>query len=360
MSKILIIEDDVDLCQTTSDFLEKEGYSSLQSHDGLNGIKIAMEEMPDLILCDIALPQLDGYQVYKTLQQDSSTEPIPFIFLTAKTEKEDIRAGMNLGADDYITKPFDFDELLTAIQTRLAKYQKRIDQTYENFHGLLNNTMVGVFITQNDRLVFSNPKFAEICGYQKQELDDMNFKDLIHPEDRDDFDSAVRKCERGIHKRFHKKFRLLSKDNQYIEVESSGGITMLNNEKAILGMVGLSDPNIDRSGEFYSQEDLIRTVNMILQNREAVSDGAAQKLIDEFGKQTNDGEYRNKEGLTKREIEVLQHICRGMTNKEIADNLHVSIKTVDSHRTNLLEKTGSRNTADLVIYAIRNKAVNLD
>ena len=141
MSKILIIEDDVDLCQTTSDFLEKEGYSSLQSHDGLNGIKIAMEEMPDLILCDIALPQLDGYQVYKTLQQDSSTEPIPFIFLTAKTEKEDIRAGMNLGADDYITKPFDFDELLTAIQTRLAKYQKRIDQTYENFQGLLNNTI---------------------------------------------------------------------------------------------------------------------------------------------------------------------------------------------------------------------------
>lgn len=359
MSKILIIEDDTGLCQTTSDFLDREGYSSLQAHDGLNGIKVAMEEMPDLILCDIALPQLDGYQVYKTLQQNSSTEPIPFIFLTAKTEKEDIRAGMNLGADDYITKPFDFDELLTAIQTRLAKYQKRINQNYENFHGLLNNTMVGVFITQNGRIVFSNPKFAEILGYQKQELDDTDFKGFIHPEDRDDFDSAVRKCERGIHKRFHQKFRLLKKDNQYIEVESSGGITMLNNEKAILGMVGISDPGFDFSGEFYSHEDLNRTVNMILQNKETIPDGAAQKLIDEFGNQPKEQEFRNKDSLTKREIEVLQYICRGMTNKEIADNLHVSIKTVDSHRTNLLEKTGSGNTADLVIYAIRNNAVNL-
>lgn len=360
MSKILIIEDDVDLCQTTSDFLKKEGYNSIQAHDGLNGIKKAMEEMPELILCDIAMPQLNGYQVYKTLQQNSSTESIPFIFLTAKTEKEDIRAGMNLGADDYITKPFDFDELLTAIQTRLAKYQKRINQTYENFQGLLNNNMVGVFICQDDRIVFSNPKFAEIAGYQKQELEDTNFKDLIHPEDQDHFDSAVRKCERGIHKRFHQKFRLLKKDNQYIEVESSGGITMLNNEKAILGMVGLSDPDFDHSGEFYSQEDLNKTVNMIIQKKEAIPDDAAQKLIEEFGETQKKQEFKNEEELTKREIEVLQHICRGMTNQQIADTLNVSIKTIDSHRTNLLEKTGSRNTADLVIYAIRNNAVNLD
>jgi len=360
MSKILIIEDDVELCQTTSDFLKKEGYNNIQAHDGLNGIKKAMEEMPELILCDIAMPQLNGYQVYKTLQQNSSTEPIPFIFLTAKTEKEDMRAGMNLGADDYITKPFDFDELLTAIQTRLAKYQKRINQTYENFQGLLNNNMVGVFICQDEQIVFSNPKFAEIVGYQKQELEDTNLKDLIHPEDQDNFDSAVRKCERGIHKRFHQKFRLLKKDNQYIEVESSGGISMLNNEKAVLGIVGISDPGFDYSGEFYAQEDLNKTVNMIIQRKEAIPDDAAQKLINEFGKEKKHKEFKNEEDLTKREIEVLQHICHGMTNQQIADTLHLSIKTVDSHRTNLLEKTGSRNTADLVIYAIRNNAVNLD
>ena len=360
MSKILIIEDDTDLSDITSEFLKKEGYNSIQAYNGLNGIKMAMEEMPDLILCDIALPQLDGYQVYRTLQQNSDTEPIPFIFLTAKTEKDDIRAGMNLGADDYITKPFDFDELLTAIQTRLAKYQKRINQTYENFQGLLNNTMVGVFICQEGRIVFSNPKFADIVGYQKQELEDINFKDLIHPEDQDNFDTAVRKCERGIHKRFHQKFRLLKKDNQYTEVESSGGITMLNNEKAVLGMVGISDSGFDHSGEFYSQEDLNKTVNMIIQKKEAIPDDAAQKLIEEFGKQQNHQEFKNEQGLTKREIEVLQHICRGMTNQQIADTLHLSIKTIDSHRTNLLEKTGSRNTADLVIYAIRNNAITLE
>ncbi|MCF8334959.1 MAG: response regulator [Bacteroidales bacterium] len=360
MKTILIIEDDTMLLQTTSDFLEKEGYKALQAEDGLTGIKKAMDEIPDLILCDIAVPQLDGYQIYNTLQQNPSTEPLPFIFLTAKTEKEDIRAGMNLGADDYITKPFDFDELLTAIQTRLAKYQKLLDKTHENFHGLLNNSMIGIFISQNDRIVFSNPKFAEICGYQKQELDHIFLQDLIHPEDKEDFYSALRKCERGVQKRFHQKFRLLKKNNQYIEVESSGGITTLNNEKAVLGMVGLSDPGFDYSGELYPLEDLNKTINGIIQNKETIPDEMAQKLASEFDKETKEQEFKNEEGLTKREIEVLQYICRGMTNQEIADHMYVSVKTVDSHRTSLLEKTGSKNTADLVIYAVKNNAIELD
>ena len=275
MKTILIIEDDAMLLETTSDFLEKEGYQTLQAEDGLSGIKKTMDETPDMILCDIALPQLDGYQVYKTLRQNPSTEHIPFIFLTAKTEKEDIRAGMNLGADDYITKPFDFDQLLTAIQTRLAKYQKLLNKVYEDYYGLLNNSMIGVFIYQDGQIVFSNPKFAEIGGYQRQELDHTSAGELIHPDDQEHFFESVRKCERGIQKRFHVKFRLLKKDGQYLEVESSGGITNLSNEQAILGMIGVSNPGIDQPGEFYRLEDLNQTVNMIIQNKEAMPDDTA-------------------------------------------------------------------------------------
>ena len=358
MKTILIIEDDDTLLKTTSDFLEKEGYQTLQAEDGLTGIKKTITETPDLILCDIALPQLDGYQVYKTLRQNFSTEQIPFIFLTAKTENEDIRAGMNLGADDYITKPFDFDQLLTAIQTRLAKYQKLLDKAYEDFYGLLNNSMIGVFIYQDGKIVFSNPKFAEMGGYRKQELDRISAGDLIHPDDLEHFYESVRKCERGIKKRFHVKFRLRKKDSQYIEVESSGGITTLSNERAILGMIGVSNPGVDQPGEFYRVDDLNQTVNMIIRNKETIPDDAAQKLVGVFGKKTGEQNFSNEEGLTKREIEVLKNICRGMTNQKIADHMHLSVKTVDSHRTNLLDKTGSKNTADLVIYAVKNNVID--
>jgi PAS domain S-box-containing protein len=360
MKKILIVEDDSMLRETTSEFLEGEGYQLIQAENGLNGIKKAMEEIPDLILCDIALPQLDGYQVYKTLQQNPSTELVPFIFLTAKTEKEDIRAGMHLGADDYITKPFDFDELLTAIQTRLDKYQKIINKTHENFYALLNNPLVGIYICREEKLVFHNSKFAEMLGYQKGQLQNTSFKALIHPDDYEYFHSSVNKCKRGVQKKFYQKVRLLTKDQQYKEVECSGGLTTLNNEPAVLGMVGMSDPGIDHSDEFNHLENLSKSIEHVIQKKDMIPEGQVKKLIETFDHGSDDHEFENREGLTRREIEVLKNICRGMTNQEIAEHMYLSYKTIDSHRTHLLDKTGSRNTADLVIYAVKNNLVDLD
>ena len=360
MKKILIIEDDGMLRQTTSEFLDTEGYQPIQAENGLNGIKKAMEEIPDLILCDIALPKLDGYQVYKTLQQNPSTELVPFIFLTAKTEKEDIRAGMHMGADDYITKPFDFDELLTAIQTRLDKYQKIIDKTYENFYALLNNPLVGIYIYRDERLVFHNSKFADILGYQGNQLQNAFFKALIHPDDYEKFHSSVNKCKRGIQKRFYQKIRLLTKAQQYKEVECSGGLTALNNEQAVLGMIGKSDTGVDHTSEFNHLENLSKSIEQIIQKKDRIPEGQVKKLVETFYHGSDGHEFENREGLTQREIEVLQNICKGMTNQEIAERMYLSYKTIDSHRTHLLEKTGSRNTADLVIYAVKHHLVDLE
>ncbi|WP_299111296.1 response regulator [uncultured Winogradskyella sp.] len=122
MKKVLIIEDNEIVRENTADILELAGYSTATAENGKVGVKKAKELLPDVIVCDIMMPELDGYEVLQDLNQNTNTARIPFIFLTAKTEKIDMRKGMNLGADDYLTKPFSEKELLEAIDCRLRKH----------------------------------------------------------------------------------------------------------------------------------------------------------------------------------------------------------------------------------------------
>lgn len=120
--KILVIEDEHAIRLNILDILEMEGFESIGADDGREGVAMAKKHLPDLILCDILMPKLNGYGVLAELRSDPRTSTIPFIFLTAKTTPEDFREGMKLGADDYLTKPFEFDELIAAVNTRLEKH----------------------------------------------------------------------------------------------------------------------------------------------------------------------------------------------------------------------------------------------
>jgi two-component system alkaline phosphatase synthesis response regulator PhoP len=123
MVKILVIEDEMEIRANLIDLLEAEGYDVIGADNGLTGILGAFEHSPDLVLCDVMMPELDGYEVLAALRQEPETALIPFIFLTAMADKLDVRQGMNLGADDYLTKPFSRSELLSAIATRLEKQE---------------------------------------------------------------------------------------------------------------------------------------------------------------------------------------------------------------------------------------------
>ncbi|MEH2246229.1 EAL domain-containing response regulator [Nostoc sp.] len=122
MPIILIIEDEEAVRENILDLLEAEDFETLAAANGRIGVHLAISEVPDLILCDMMMPEIDGYGVLTALRQDPSTATIPFIFLTAKSAKSDFRQGMDMGADDYITKPFTRAELLSAIMNRLEKH----------------------------------------------------------------------------------------------------------------------------------------------------------------------------------------------------------------------------------------------
>src|SRR5580765_4395228 len=121
MRSLLIIDDHDDIRENIAEILTLAGYKTFTAANGKRGVEAAIRERPDLIVCDIMMPELDGYGVLHLLKKNPDTESIPFIFLTAKTERSDFRKGMEMGADDYITKPFDDIELLNAVEIRLKK-----------------------------------------------------------------------------------------------------------------------------------------------------------------------------------------------------------------------------------------------
>lgn len=119
--RILVIEDEKNVLEDLKILMEEEGYTVFAESTGKEGISTAREQLPDLIICDIMMREVNGYDVLKAMSKDEKTKSIPFVFLTAKVERQDIRLGMELGADDYLLKPYKADELLNAVEARIKR-----------------------------------------------------------------------------------------------------------------------------------------------------------------------------------------------------------------------------------------------
>ncbi|MGE5399040.1 MAG: response regulator [Ignavibacteriales bacterium] len=143
MKNILVIEDEPSVRSNLKELLDKAGFNAVVAEDGWTGIRLAEKHLPDLILCDIMMPEIDGYFVLQELNKKPATAGIPFIFLTAKSEMSDMRSGMDLGADDYLTKPFRAGELLRAIGNRLNKIDMIIQSREQSGPKVQNYVMVG-------------------------------------------------------------------------------------------------------------------------------------------------------------------------------------------------------------------------
>jgi DNA-binding NarL/FixJ family response regulator len=131
MARILVIEDEPEMRRNLLTILRLEKFDVTGAENGRVGVELVRKQKPDLILCDVMMPELDGYGVLQQLREDPATVTTPFIFLTAKGEKPDVRAGMNLGADDYLTKPVGKADLLSAIAARLRRQEQQAQQEFK-------------------------------------------------------------------------------------------------------------------------------------------------------------------------------------------------------------------------------------
>jgi two-component system, sensor histidine kinase and response regulator len=180
VKKILLIDDNESLREVITEALQLEGFDVTETGSGQHGFYFAKKQNPDIILCDIMMPELDGYQVYELLKDDPATSLIPFIFLTALAEKDDLRKGMNLGADDYITKPISLSELLKAIHVRIEK-SGRINLEIEKKTNELRERIIHVlpheFLTPlNAILGFASLITDQSESHSKYEIKDMVLK----------------------------------------------------------------------------------------------------------------------------------------------------------------------------------------
>lgn len=313
MKKVLLIESDINILNQTRDFLKDNNLDVITASEGASGIQKALEFLPDIILCNAETSTLSGYEIFNTLLQINSTAIIPFVFTMYKASVEDVRAAMNLGADDYIEKPFVQDDLLNLIQTRLDKQDKIIGVADEKFNTLMEYSADGVLIIQDGKLSYVNNKFCELVTYSKRELLGMNLVNIIY---KDDIHSVVDKIGRmlkGIHKEIYTEFRMIGGNQDVTQFTISGCVINVKGKKSIIGSVKKK----------------------------------AELAIDAFIP------LKCKISITQRENEVLQLICKGSSNNEIAKELEISERTVEGHRANLLNKSDCKNTASLAIFAVK-------
>jgi PAS domain S-box-containing protein len=321
MKKILVIEDDLLILESTVHSLKKEGFEVYSAVNGVAGIQLAIEIVPDLIISDVSMPKKDGYEVCKTIQQIPSLCNIPFIFLTAKSQKDDVRQGMQLGADDYLTKPFQVSELLKIIKIRLEKHERYTKQNDEQFYALIDNPMVGVYVYDDDKFTYSNSKLTEILGYSKEELSLMSFEDLVFGEENDESLEKIHRCIKGIQNSFYAEIKIFKKDQSSTVIQVYGAIVKIKGKECLRG--NILEIKLGKSIELPKGNDADRSK------------------------------------FSQREVEVLQLICQGLSTSEISEKLFLSKHTIDTHRANLIAKTGCKNTPDLVMYAVRNGLVEL-
>lgn len=216
--KILIVEDEYQIRQDLELILNLNNYDTFSAENGFKALEILNKTTPDLIICDVMMPQMNGFELLEKIQHDNKFANIPFLFLTAKTDKKDFRHGMNLGADDYIIKPFNLDELLKAIELRLtkkSKIKKMIDDTFEDLRLSIKYSLPHEIRNPINVIL----GFSELL---KTNFDSINKNDAIEMLDNI-YTSGLR-----LHKLFE-RYILLSKLNMI--KKSQDDLKMLKNQK---------------------------------------------------------------------------------------------------------------------------------
>ncbi|HKJ43773.1 MAG TPA: response regulator [Sunxiuqinia sp.] len=359
--KILIIEDDLALAKTLRNVLKTENYEADIAGSGAEGIQKAYEYAPDLILCDITMSPIDGYQVYNILKDSSLTNRIPFIFITGKSDLHDIRFGLELGVDDYIVKPFENDELLKSVKVRLDKYEKLVNIGKNDYKALVELSPNGIFVFDGETIYEANRAFYEMTGLSEGEITKVTFEDLITSQKYKNIEQKVLKCANGLLDTFNEEIKIKNKSGDPTKCVLH--VTQSQKHNGFTLLIGLLAPLKHASGAMPLEYE--KLVDILEDEKINISGTLENRLHKVFETQKNGVLKHNQQTdvittvFSKREQEVLNLSCKGLPIKIIADQLCISDRTVEKHRASLMEKTGAKNIVEVIIYALKNDLVEL-
>ncbi len=235
MEQILFIDPDKNILQETGDFLQSNGYVVIGTGEGASGVEKALKNLPDIILCNTDLPDMNGYEVFKALQQNKSTATIPFVFLMNKASIKDIRKAMKMGADDCLVKPWSFEELSEVIKTRIDKKQRIINDRSKKVHRqeqylrtILQTTKDGFWIVNHKgKIIDVNKTYCQMTGFTRDEVLEMTIRDMDAIETDQEAMDRMARVKKNVSEIF--ETRLWRKDKTVFDAEIS--VTYLNIKK---------------------------------------------------------------------------------------------------------------------------------
>lgn len=344
-SRILLIEDDTNLARTIRNVLLLEDFEVCVADSGASGIQKTFEYNPDLILCDINMYPIDGYQVINVLKENRLTDCIPFIFITGKSELQDIRAGMDLGADDYFVKPFNNQSLVKSIRGKLSKYRKIEALGRKEFEALCRISPDGIFLLDGQKILDANPTFLRMVGISENGMKSVQFRDLLNQESYAAVEEQIDQCSSGRLDFFRENVSLLHTEGNMIKVTLFISVYRRCSTRHYL--LGLATPEKLEEGE--------RSALRIFEDLSGVNGLNPDGLSD---RRSANNEIRDG-FFSKRETEVLRLTMEGLPMKMIADKLSISDRTVEKHRANLMEKANSKNIIEVIVFALRHNLIKL-
>ena len=356
-ARILVIDDDQRLGRTIKNLLSSHGYEVCYANSGALGIQKAFELTPDLILCDIRMEGIDGYQVFKVLKESSLIDHIPFIFLTGSSELDDIRHGMDLGADDYFIKPFNNDDLIRSIENRLSKFKKLIEFGRRDFKALFKLAPNGIFIFDQSSIIDANPVFLKMLELNMDDIQKLRMESVFEINALPGIIEKIQRCLDGSIEGFKERVTLITKSGQ--PIETSIFITVFDTLSGVPAMMGL----VTLPGNHPRKVDhghLATEVMKILKGEHIhITQSLCDKLAGVYKVPNENTPSPNRNFFSKREIEVLCLSMEGLPMKMIADKLSISDRTVEKHREKLMEKTGTNNIVEVIVYALRNNLIEI-
>ncbi|MFA8451599.1 MAG: response regulator [Bacteroidales bacterium] len=344
--KVLVIDDDVILLRRIDSLLSRNEFDVITARNGGDGIRFAFEREPDIILCDIMMPGVGGYNVFDILRQACVVYSTPFIFMSGHGELKEVRKGMLLGADDYIIKPFEDNELLNTITGRIQKSQRLKSLILEDLRKVLDFSTDGLFLSFQDKFVEVNASLCKILGYSENDLNGKSLIEFFNDSDAFEIKNWLSQVKNGINVTYKKFLRLKTKN---------GTIT----------------------GNFYAMpvkgyliaKATVLGIFQTLEKKDVIPENGESNFIETFNEEEVveidlgfDARFRGEMpeiDLSPREKEVLVLSCRGLTIREVADKLFISGRTVEKYRSTLIEKFSAKNFIEVALIALKLKLIKI-
>jgi DNA-binding NarL/FixJ family response regulator len=355
--KILVIEDDDRLGTTIQNILKVHKYDVCLTNNGAAGIQKTFEYSPDLILCDINMETIDGYQVYKVLEESTVLKKIPFIFLTGSSDLDDIRYGMSLGADDYIVKPFNNSDLIKSIEKRLEKFETIREEANREFNQLFNLSPIGIFLFDGLKVQKANQAFVKLIQLNENSPVGINVADFIDEFSFQKFQREIQKYHTENSEIFNGEVTIKTFKNELVQINLViSEFDKYSNYKLYIGIVNLLTKSNDQDEAIQLAE---KVSNLLKRENIKVSEALGEKITEIFKQKNLNPRKQNNSFFTKRENEILCLSMEGLPIKIIAYKLDIADRTVEKHRTRLMEKAGANNMIEVIVFALKNNLIEI-